>query len=133
VIYRCAAALFGALALIGCAATDDVGESSVPPSQIEADAPQDQRQTVLRLKAGADCPGTAVALEHNNDVLCFFTYPTIDAGSRQKIVTLSSGADCPGRQFDGVSGILCLVQYPRGWTPYVYAGRLYYKIDLAES
>ncbi len=132
-VYRCAACLLGVLFLVGCATTDDVGDSRVPPSQVEASVPQDKRQTVLRLKAGADCPGTTVDLDHNNEALCFFTYPAIDAGSLQEIVTLQSGADCPGRQFVGVSGILCLVQYPRGWTPYVFDGRLYYKIDLAES
>ncbi len=127
------AVLIVVFVLVGCAATADVGDSRISASQVEADAPQDQWQTVLRLKAGADCPGTTMDAGIRSEVLCFFTYPAIDAGSNQKFVTLKSGADCPGRQFDGVSGVLCLVQYPKGWTPYVYDGRLYYKIDLVES
>ncbi len=132
-VLRLAACLFGTLILVGCATTDEVDDSRMSPGRIEADAQQDKRHTLLRLKAGADCPGTTLVSDDRSEVLCFFTYPSIDESSKQKIVNLRSGADCPGRQFDGVAGILCLVQYPRGWTPFVFNGSLFYKIDLAES
>ncbi len=129
--YRYAILLVTIVIFSGCTATDVITKSESSSNRIEPAGEKESWQTVFRLKAGADCPGTV--LDDTRGVLCLFTYPAIDDGSQQEIVALKSGADCPGRKFDGFSGVLCLIEFPRGWRPYVYDGRLYYMVELSDS
>lgn len=55
----------------------------------------------------------------------------MDVEKRRTIVRLKAGSDCPGRKLDETNGVLCLIEYPEGWQPFVHNGILYYKIKLA--
>ena len=127
---RWVSVFFGVLILVGCAATEPADRSDGSFSQDASESQAERGQVALVLKAGADCPGTVMPMKHTDEILCIYTLPVIDAASKQDFVTLGSGADCPGRRFDGVEGSLCLIEYPRGWSPYVYNGHLYYVVDL---
>ena len=128
-VYRIALLVFAVLVLLGCAAPNLPADSHQTEKRSGLEVNEDAWSTVLRLRPGADCPGTV--LDDKNGVLCMMDFPGAIGESHQTIVSLKYGADCPGRRFDGLNDMFCLIEYPSGWRPFVHDGHLYYKTELS--
>ena len=130
-VYRITLLVSTVLVLLGCAAANLSGDTLQTEKRSGLEGNEEAWATVLRLRPGADCPGTV--LDEKNGVLCLMEFPGSNSESHQTIVSLKYGADCPGSTFDGLDGVFCLIEYPNGWRPFVHDGHLYYKIELSGS